>query len=145
MSEIVIFCVRFERSYRGHIALAYRRLAGGPLHRVLSIKGACFGSSSKVGVLPTADAPTDTPPAQQYLSKLLNNLASQLNRRKHTHTQGRAQAMNAPLFFLFFFNILRRMGQNKPHFHVLSYASCVDLTQLPSRPSASRRVLRIPL
>ena len=36
----------------------------------------------------------------------------------------------------FFFFILRRMGKNKasrssPHFHVFSYASCVDLTQLP--------------
>ena len=40
----------------------------------------------------------------------------------------------------FFFFILRRMGKNKavrssPHFHVFSYASCVDLTQLLSQPT----------
>ena len=44
-------------------------------------------------------------------------------------------------FFCFFF--LRRMGKrtklslSSPHFHVFSYASCVDLTQLLSQPSAS--------
>ena len=32
-----------------------------------------------------------------------------------------------------------------PRFHVFSYASCVDLTQLLSQPNASWRVLRIPL
>ena len=45
------------------------------------------------------------------------------------------------LFSLF---ILGRMGK-KPHFHVFSYASCVDLTQLLSQPNASWCTLRIPL
>ena len=52
----------------------------------------------------------------------------------------------ARIHFFFFFFILRRMGKtNSPHFHVFSYASCVDLTQLPSQPNASWRILRIPL
>ena len=31
------------------------------------------------------------------------------------------------------------------YFHVFSYASCVDLTQLLSQPNASWRTLRVPL
>ena len=51
--------------------------------------------------------------------------------------------------FFSFLLILRRMGKKKrfssPHFHVFSYASCVDLTQLLSQPNASWRTLRVPL
>ena len=34
---------------------------------------------------------------------------------------------------------------SSPHFHVFSYASCIDLTQLLSQPSATWRTLRVPL
>ena len=53
----------------------------------------------------------------------------------------------APYLFIYFLFILRRMGKIKlyrssPHFHVFSYASCVDLTQLLSQPNASWRTPR---
>ena len=38
-----------------------------------------------------------------------------------------------------------KQSLSSPHFHVFSYASCVDLTQLLSQPNASWRTLRIPL
>ena len=52
-------------------------------------------------------------------------------------------------FFYFFFSSSGGWGKIKlfrssPHFHVFSYASCVDLTQLLSQPNASWRTLRVP-
>ena len=50
--------------------------------------------------------------------------------------------------FLFCFSSSGGWGKtslSSPHFHVFSYASCVNLAQLLSQPSASWRVLRIPL
>ena len=50
-------------------------------------------------------------------------------------------------FFLFFFYPPvdgEKSSFSSPHFHVFSYASCVDLTQLLSQPNASWRTLRIP-
>ena len=51
--------------------------------------------------------------------------------------------------FSFFFFYPPADGEKKsfssPHFHVFSYASCVDLTRLLSQPNASWRTLRVPL
>ena len=51
-------------------------------------------------------------------------------------------------FFLFFFFHSPADGEkysfSSPYFHVFSYASCVDLTQLLSQPNASWRTLRVP-
>ena len=51
------------------------------------------------------------------------------------------------LFFFFFYPPAdgEKYSFSSPHFHVFSYASCVDLTQLLSQPNASWRTLRIPL
>ena len=46
--------------------------------------------------------------------------------------------------FFFFFNLTadgEKQSFGSPHFHVFSYAWCVDLTQLLSQPNASWRTL----
>ena len=48
-------------------------------------------------------------------------------------------------FFCFFYLPVDGEKYSSPHFHVFSYASCVDLTQLLSQRNASWRTLRIPL
>ena len=52
------------------------------------------------------------------------------------------------VFFFFFFYPPadgEKYSFSSPHFHVFSYASCVDLTPLLSQPNASWRTLRVPL
>ena len=51
-------------------------------------------------------------------------------------------------FFYFYFDPPadgKKSSLSSPNFHVLPYASCVDLTQLLAQPNASWRPLRIPL
>ena len=50
-------------------------------------------------------------------------------------------------FFFFFYPPAdgEKYSFSSPHFHVFSYASCVDFTQLLSQPNASWRTLRVPL
>ena len=50
-------------------------------------------------------------------------------------------------FYFFFYPPAdgEKRSFSSPHFHVFSYASCVDLTQWLLQPNASWRTLRVPL
>ena len=64
------------------------------------------------------------------------------------HTDFSPCGVTAFVFFCFFFYSPadgEKQSFSSPHFHVFSYASCVDLTKLLSQPNASWRTLRVPL